>query len=113
MSLRSAALALAALAMVGCHACHDDHPYVPYAIGSEPSTPPTSDDAAAAARALAALPDTGRGEFAGGLATAAPPGLTRWPIEDVVLEAPEGRVFAFAVVRDFDADGVKDAFAIV
>src|SRR5262249_54941863 len=43
----------------------------------------------------------------------APPGLTRWELKDVVLQAPDGRVFASALVRDVDGDGNKDAFAVV
>ncbi len=47
------------------------------------------------------------------IATVAPAAATRWPLEDVVLIAPEGRMFVSAIVRDFDGDGAKDAFALV
>jgi hypothetical protein len=115
MNFRAAALAVAALAADGCHGCHgcqENHPYVPYAIESaQPSAP------SAAVRppptASAASPDGGRAAFAGDPATLAPLGLARWPIDEVVLQAPEGRVFWSALVRDFDGDGAKDAFAIV
>ena len=43
----------------------------------------------------------------------APPGLTTWSLDGITLGAPEGRVFALAIVRDVDGDGLKDAFAVV
>jgi hypothetical protein len=43
----------------------------------------------------------------------APPGTARWSLQDVVLEAPQGTLFVSALVRDFDGDGAKDAFALV
>jgi hypothetical protein len=122
MSLRPAASllvrALAALAAVatsatGCHGCHDDHPYVPYAIGSsEPGRTDAGPPATTPASATSASVDAGS-SFAQEPATAAPPGLSRWPIEGLVLEAPPGMVFASAVVRDYDGDGAADAFALV
>jgi len=111
MSPRPASVSLLALALAGCHACGEDHPYVPFAIGS---------GAGAALDASAVVPEAGvvavdaRGDpFAGEPSVAAPPGLTRWSLDGVTLDAPEGRVFANAVVRDFDGDGAKDAFALV
>jgi hypothetical protein len=113
MSLREAVLPVIALTTAGCHACHEDHPYVPYAIGSVESVSVASDGAPHPATALTLSPDAGLAAFAGAPAALAPPGLARWPIQDVVLEAPEGHVFTSAVVGDFDGDGAKDAFAIV
>ncbi|HEY8041527.1 MAG TPA: hypothetical protein VIF15_17090 [Polyangiaceae bacterium] len=100
-----------ALAATGCHGCRDDHPYVPYAIGSPEAGPDASDEAAPSASAPTAG-DAG-GSFEGEAAITAPPGLARWPVEGVVLEAPSGLVFVAAVVQDLDGDGKKDAFALV
>jgi hypothetical protein len=112
--VRRAALGpLVALAASGCHGCRGDHPYVPYVIE-------TADVAADAPGEAAALPafadaslDAGRLAFASEPAVLAPPGLARWSLDGMVLEAPAGTVFVSAAVRDFDGDGAKDAFAIV
>jgi hypothetical protein len=45
-------------------------------------------------------------------ATAAPPNTTQWIVEGVTLGAPDGLVFASALIGDFDGDGAKEAFAI-
>jgi hypothetical protein len=113
MSLRVTAAVFVALAAAGCHGCHDDHPYVPYGIGSSEGE---RLDAGSAAASLASSPpptaDAGA-IFAGEEATAAPAGLSRWPVAGLVLEAPPDMVFVSAVVRDFDGDGTPDAFALV
>jgi hypothetical protein len=102
------------LASAGCHGCRDDHPYVPYAIG--PSETGAADGGSEAAPgpsgASSASPEAGAA-FAGEPATAAPPGLSRWPVGGVTLESPQGTTFVSAVVRDLDGDGAPDAFAIV
>ncbi len=105
---------LAMFALAGCHGCHDDHPYVPYSVGSAQTTSDAPGDASVAAGpTVTASPDGGSGPFSGQPATVAPPGLVSWALDGVTLQAPAGRVFALAVVRDFDGDGAKDAFAIV
>jgi hypothetical protein len=105
-----AACALA-LALGGCHGCRDEHPYVPYAVGGEDAAAAAFDDASAPVAAPSGG-DAGAA-FAGEVAAAAPPGLTRWSLQGVTLEAPPATVFVSAVVRDFDGDGASDAFAIV
>jgi hypothetical protein len=109
MNLRAAALLSVASSTAGCHGCHDGHPYVPYAIESAFPAVRAPDAGSAAATA----PDAGGPAFVGVAATIAPSGVARWSIDGVVLEAPDGQVFVSAVVRDFDGDGAKDAFAIV
>ncbi len=101
------------LGAAGCRGCHDDHPYVPYAIGSATPHALAPEDAAAASVPTASPVEAGADPFAGEPAAVAPEGVTQWTVDDVALAAPEGRVFVLAVVRDFDEDGVKDAFAIV
>jgi hypothetical protein len=110
----SLGLALAmALATVSCRGCHDDHPYVPYTIGSASPLGDVPGDAAAATVASAAPVEAGPDRFAGEPARVAPPGLAQWTVEGMPLTAPEGSVFALALVRDFDGDGSSDAFAVV
>jgi hypothetical protein len=108
------ALALAAaLATASCGGCHGDHPYVPYTIGSASSAVDAPADSAAATVAPAAPAASGTDRFAGEPAQVAPPGLAQWTVDGMALTAPDGSVFALAVVRDFDGDGSSDAFAIV
>jgi hypothetical protein len=104
---------LLALALASCRGCHDDHPYVPYTIGSGQPAADAPADAAAAAVAPAAPVEAGADRFAGEAAQVAPPGLARWTVDGMALAAPEGAVFALGAVRDFDGDGVDDAYAIV
>jgi hypothetical protein len=106
------ALALA-LATASCRGCHDDHPYVPYTIGSASPLGDAPGDAAAATIASSAPVEAGVDRFSGEPALVAPPGLAQWTVAGVPLSAPEGSVFALAVVRDFDGDGNRDAFAVV
>ncbi len=113
MKLRASALSMSLLAAGGCRGCHDDHPYVPYAIGSGTPRAEAPEDASVAVAASAAPVEAGSDPFAGEPAAVAPPGLAQWTVDGLALGAPEGRVFVLAVVRDFDDDGVKDAFAIV
>jgi hypothetical protein len=101
------------LATASCHGCHEDHPYVPYAIGSTTPGPAAPGDAAAATIAPAAPIEAGTDRFTGEPALVAPPGLSQWTVEDFPLSAPDGAVFVLAVVRDFDGDGTREAFAIV
>jgi hypothetical protein len=112
MRLIAGAAIVAGFSSYGCHGCREDHPYVPYAIGS---TSPTAaiQSAEPLAGAASGSPDGGRTAFVGEPAMLAPAGLQRWPINDIVLQAPEERFFVAAIVRDFDADGAKDAFAVV
>jgi hypothetical protein len=114
MRIRTAAVLGLAFGASGCAGCHEDHPYVPYTIGSAQSaaSAASTDAMAAAPQASIAAAEAGAPP-AGQPATLAPPGLSRWPIEGVTLEAPQGTVFFSAVVRDFDGDGVNDAFALV
>lgn len=107
-----AALAMA-LATASCRGCHDDHPYVPYAIGSGSPVGDMPGDAAAATVASSAPVEAGADRFASEPALVAPPGLAQWTADGMPLTAPDGAVFALAVVRDFDGDGSSDAFAIV
>jgi hypothetical protein len=104
-----------ALALAGCSkACGSDHPYVPYAIGDGASTPAAADDGGVRAAAPGvddAVPDGG--PFSELPAETASVGATTWTVGGVALAAPPGRVFVLALVRDFDRDGAKDAFAIV
>ena len=112
MKLAPAALLLVAFTAAGCHGCHDDHPYVPYSIGSSESD---RLDAGPEAAPLASAPplvvDAGAA-FAGEAAAVAPPGLSQWTVGGLGLEAPQGLVFVSAVVRDFDGDGLADAYAL-
>lgn len=111
MSLRAPA-AFVAVALCGCHGCHDSHPYVPYTIGPAEAAA-AQPDAGSGSAASASTPDGGEASaFTAIDATAAPPNTTRWPIQGLVLDAPQGLVFASAVVRDVDGDGKDDAFAI-
>jgi hypothetical protein len=110
--LPAASFVAAAVGAAGCHGCRGDHPYVPYTIDSAPPSA-ESDAGAGAGAGLAASVDAARPGAAGELATIAPAGTTRWPVDDVVLQAPDGQVFVSAIVRDFDDDGAKDAFAVV
>jgi len=113
MSLRAVVVlfvARVAMMVEGCHGCGEDHPYVPYTIGSE-----RLDAGSEAAPGVSSPPpalDAGSA-FAGEAATVAPPGVSHWAVEGMVLEAPQGLVFVSAVVRDYDGDGRADAFAVV
>jgi len=110
MKLRAVTALALVFASAGCHGCHDGHPYVPYAIESAPPALRLPDAGSPAAEVT---PDAGRAAFAVEPAAIAPPGASRWSIDGVVLQAPDGQVIVSAVVRDFDGDGAKDAFAIV
>jgi len=112
MSLRAPA-AFVAVALCGCHGCHDSHPYVPYTIGPAEAAATVRTDAGPGSAASAPTPDAGEASaFTGTDATPAPPSTTRWPIQRLVLDAPQGLVFVSAVVRDVDGDGNDDAFAL-
>jgi hypothetical protein len=113
MKPATAVLLLPSLAAAGCHGCHDDHPYVPYSIDEH--EPGRVDGGQAASPVPSAQPPAAEAgaPFAGEAATLAPPGLARWPVGGLVLDAPQGLVFVSAVVRDFDGDGAADAFAVV
>jgi hypothetical protein len=116
MKLRPAgtAVALAGLALsAGCRGCHDDHPYVPYAIASSAPHAGAPEEAGVAAADAATPLEAGADPFSGEPATVAPPGLTRWVLGGLTLDAPDGQVFALGLVRDFDGDGSQDAFTIV
>jgi hypothetical protein len=103
---------LFAAAAVGCSGCRDDHPYVPYSIEPSGQVRAELTPEAGTTSAPVVLPADAGASFAGEPATVAPPGLSRWPLGGLVLQAPEGHVFVAGVVRDFDGDGASDAFAI-
>jgi hypothetical protein len=86
---------------------------VPYSIDTADAGGRVASDASTAQLDAATASADGAVAFGGELATPAPPGLARWTVDGVVLEAPAGRVFVSAVLADFDGDGIKDAFAIV
>lgn len=114
MNVREAASLAIAAALGGCRGCHESHPYVPYTI--ESGSPPLAAGGNAgqpSASASAPPSDGGRGGFVAVAATLAPSGATRWTLDGIALQAPEGMAFVSAVVRDFDGDGIDDAFAIV
>jgi hypothetical protein len=103
------------ISAASCHGCREGHPYVPYAIGSSQAATPAAAASAPIAIGAPGVPgaaDAGRPSFIGEAATLAPPDVSTWPVDDVVLQAGEGRVFVSALVRDFDGDGARDAFAI-
>ncbi len=104
---------LCAASVAGCHGCHEDHPYVPYTIGSSELSPVEPSAAPRAATVTDPQTDSGHVAFASAPAAVAPVGLARWPLEGVVIQAPDGQTFVSAVVRDFDGDGEKDAVAVV
>ena len=107
-----AALLVPSVLLAGCSGCHEDHPYVPYTIGTASAIAAGPSDAAPLPSATTSVAVEGGGPF-GQVATTAPAGTTHWALEGATLDAPEGRVFAQALVADMDGDGVKDAFAIV
>jgi hypothetical protein len=109
---RGAVLAVLLLAGAGCHGCRDDHPYVPYTIGSADGTAGALDDGGPPAPTAAGVADSG-GPFVGEPAVVVAAGSARATVDGVTIEAPDGMVLALALVRDFDGDGAKDAFAIV
>lgn len=99
-----------ALLSAGCgRACKRDHPYVPYTVGDAPSAAAADGGEAPPPLAIAGGAATGLGEAA----LVAPAGATTWNVQGLELVAPAGRELLFAIVRDFDGDGKKDALAIV
>ena len=113
MSVRAAALLSLALAASGCSGCHEDHPYVPYVIGTVVPAAADAGEASLPVPSASAIAQDAGASFAGEPAALAPAGLARWSVDDVDLQAPEGRVFVAAVVRDFDDTGARGAFAVV
>ena len=110
MRARDLAAALVCLlaAGSGCSKCGGSHPYVPYAIGE--GGVGASDEDAGAAEATAG--DAGA-FFAAVPALLAPPNVSDWTVDGLRLVAPPDTLFGSAVARDFDGDGLRDAFAIV
>ncbi|HEY8074957.1 MAG TPA: hypothetical protein VIF62_12625, partial [Labilithrix sp.] len=99
---------VASLALGGCaKSCRNDHPYVPYAVGD--SSAATDADAPPPAPVALAID---AGAIAAEPALVAPPNATTWNVEGLTLRAPEGKELLFAIVRDLDGDGTKDALAI-
>jgi hypothetical protein len=85
---------------------------VPYVIGStEPARADGASDAPAAT--AASIAKDAAAVAVEEPAALAPPSTSRWVTEGLVLDAPPGQVFVAGVVRDVDADGVPDAFAVV
>ncbi|MGO9837262.1 MAG: hypothetical protein ACLP1X_23955 [Polyangiaceae bacterium] len=113
MSPRAILGPVLALVVSGCHGCGDGHPYVPYAIETLEGGADVPGDAASAPAPSVPPTDGGRVPFSGEAAIVAPPGMARWPVGGITLDAPQGMVFVSAIVRDFDGDGTNDAFAIV
>ncbi|HEY8078043.1 MAG TPA: hypothetical protein VIF62_28145, partial [Labilithrix sp.] len=99
---------VASLALGGCaKSCRNDHPYVPYAVGD--SSAATDADAPPPAPVALAID---AGAIAAEPALVAPPNATTWNVEGLTLRAPEGKELLFAIIRDLDGDGSKDALAI-
>ncbi len=96
-----------AAAASGCRSCRNEHPYVPFSIGDadSPNGMLAESDAAEPQEADAGpvLEE----------ATIAPPMTTSWTVGGTTLKAPDGRLFASALVHDFDGDGKLDAFAVL
>jgi hypothetical protein len=101
------ALAVTLISGAGCSKCGSGHPYVPYSIG-EGGVPSAEEDAG--------ITDTSPLDagafFANVPATVAPPNISEWTLDGVRIVAPIDSVLDAAVVRDFDGDNVRDAFAI-
>jgi hypothetical protein len=98
------------LANAGCaRACKNDHPYVPYSVDGELA------DAAAdgGETATTTATDAGLTPATAEPALVAPANATTWKVEGIELVAPPGRELLYAIVRDLDGDGKKDALAIV
>jgi hypothetical protein len=97
----------AAFALAGCRSCRNEHPYVPFSIGDGdlPTGTQPEGDAAEPVEADAGpvLEE----------ALVAPPMTTSWNVGGATLKAPDGRLFAFGLVHDFDGDGKLDAFAVL
>src|SRR5579872_814346 len=103
---------LACTGCVGCGGCRDSHPYVPYSIEATAAATPSA-SAQEPVDAGRASVDGGGDPFAGEPSIVAPAGASQWSLEGLALDAPPGSIFVSAAVRDFDGDGVPDAFAIV
>jgi hypothetical protein len=102
-------LALAALMIsgAGCSKCGSGHPYVPYSIG-EGGAPSAEEDAS-----ITDTPPLDAGAFFANVpASVAPANTAEWTLDGIVLVAPTDSILDAAIVRDFDGDNVRDAFAI-
>ncbi|MEO8798211.1 MAG: hypothetical protein ABI551_10025 [Polyangiaceae bacterium] len=110
MAAKGLALAFCCLLVAGsgCSKCGSGHPYVPYSIG-EGGVPENDDDAGAAD--LSTI-DAGA-FFTAEPAVLAPPNVSDWTVDGAHLVAPVDHLFGSAIVRDFDGDGTRDAFAVV
>ncbi len=103
-------MALLLLACAGCgRACKNDHPYVPYSVEDARADSGSIDGGELA---LPAPGDAGSRSSAEP-ARVAPEGATTWKVDGLDLVAPAGRELLYAIVRDFDGDGKKDALALV
>lgn len=95
----------------GCaRACKNDHPYVPYSVDGELAD---AGGAEGGAETTAALADAGAAGTSAEPALVAPANTTTWKVEGLELVAPPGRELLYAIVRDVDGDGKKDALALV
>ena len=102
-------MALVLLACAGCgRSCKNDHPYVPYTVDDARAGAGTSDGG----ELVVPTVDAGLRPNAEP-ALVAPAGTTTWKVEGLELVAPPGRELLYAIVRDFDGDGKKDALALV
>jgi hypothetical protein len=105
----AAALLFLALGCAGCgRACKKDHPYVPYSVDDE-----RADGGAADGGELALPALDGGARTTAEPALVAPAAATKWTVEGLELVAPPGRELLYAIVRDVDGDGKKDALALV
>jgi hypothetical protein len=95
------------LSGLGCSKCGSGHPYVPYSIG-EGGVPTAEEDASATDTS----PLDAGAFFANVAAAVSPPNISEWTLDGVRLVAPVDSILDAAIVRDFDGDGVRDAFAI-
>lgn len=100
-------LALAVVAMLaGCKGCGEDKPYTPFGVASaiDPVPVPSA--------SVAELPDAADApKLSRQVATAAPPGATRWSLAGRSLTAPPGRAFERGLAADLDADATVEVVA--
>jgi len=103
----TAALVCLVLSGVGCSKCGSGHPYVPYSIG-EGGVVALDDDAGT----IEPSPLDAGSFFANVAGTMAPANVSQWTVDGLKLIAPLDATFGSGIVRDFDGDGARDAFAL-
>ncbi len=109
--VRILGLALVLMNASCSRACKSDHPYVPYSVDGERAEA----GADGGTETTAALGDSGSASATTSAepALAAPANATTWNVEGLELVAPPERELLYAIVRDIDGDGKKDALALV